>query len=82
MSRRAAHEGQKRQSGEPYIQHPLAVARILANLRLDSRTVAAALLHDVAEDTLIKVPDLATEFGPEVSSMVDGVTKAWPNSLK
>jgi RelA/SpoT family (p)ppGpp synthetase len=70
-----AHEGQKRKSGEPYIQHPLAVARILANLRLDSRTVAAALLHDVVEDAPSKVPDLTEEFGEEVASMVDGVTK-------
>ena len=70
-----AHEGQKRKSGEPYIQHPLAVARILANLRLDSRTIAAALLHDVVEDAPSKVPDLTEAFGPEVASMVDGVTK-------
>lgn len=71
----AAHGDQKRKSGEPYIVHPLAVAGILADLRLDARTVAAALLHDVAEDTLTKVPALAEEFGPEVASMVDGVTK-------
>ncbi len=70
-----AHGDQKRKSGEPYIIHPLQVAHILADLRLDSRTVAAALLHDVAEDTPTKVPDLAEEFGPEVASMVDGVTK-------
>jgi len=71
----AAHVGQKRKSGEPYVVHPEAVASILADLRLDARTVAAALLHDVAEDTLHKVPILAEEFGPEVASMVDGVTK-------
>ena len=71
----AAHEGQLRKSGEAYIQHPLAVARILANLRLDSRTVAAALLHDVVEDSPTKVPDLIEEFGAEVASLVDGVTK-------
>jgi RelA/SpoT family (p)ppGpp synthetase len=70
-----SHGDQKRRSGEPYIVHPLAVAGILAELRLDARTVAAALLHDVAEDTVVKVPDLAEEFGPEVASMVDGVTK-------
>ncbi len=71
----AAHGEQKRKTGEPYIIHPLAVAGILADLRLDAKTVAAALLHDVAEDTLTKVPALAEEFGPEVASMVDGVTK-------
>jgi RelA/SpoT family (p)ppGpp synthetase len=71
----AAHGDQKRKSSEPYITHPLQVAVILAELRLDARTVAAALLHDVAEDTLTKVPDLAEEFGAEVASMVDGVTK-------
>ncbi len=70
-----AHGDQKRKSGEPYIAHPLAVAGILADLRLDAKTVAAALLHDVAEDTLTKMPDLAEEFGAEVASMVDGVTK-------
>ena len=53
-----AHEGQLRKSGEAYIEHPLEVARILANLRLDSRTIAAALLHDVVEDTPTNVPDL------------------------
>ncbi len=70
-----AHAGQRRKSGEPYIIHPEAVASILADLRLDARTVAAALLHDVAEDTAHKVPALVEEFGPEVASMVDGVTK-------
>ena len=58
----SSHGEQKRNSGEPYIIHPLAVAGILAELRLDARTVAAALLHDVAEDTVVKVPDLAEEF--------------------
>ncbi len=71
----AAHAGQHRKSGEPYIIHPEAVAAVLADLRLDARTVAAALLHDVAEDTAHKVPALVEEFGPEVASMVDGVTK-------
>jgi RelA/SpoT family (p)ppGpp synthetase len=70
-----AHAEQKRKSGEPYIIHPLAVAGILAELRLDAQAVAAALLHDVAEDTSIQIPDLAEEFGAEVASLVDGVTK-------
>ncbi len=71
----AAHGQQKRESGEPYIVHPIAVALILADLRLDAKTVAAALLHDVAEDTKVTIPDLAEEFGAEVASLVDGVTK-------
>ncbi|HEX9115542.1 MAG TPA: HD domain-containing protein, partial [Anaerolineae bacterium] len=70
-----AHAGQKRKSGEPYIIHPLAVAGILADLRLDHQAIAAALLHDVAEDTDVHIPDLAEEFGPEIASLVDGVTK-------
>ncbi|MCX6031862.1 MAG: bifunctional (p)ppGpp synthetase/guanosine-3',5'-bis(diphosphate) 3'-pyrophosphohydrolase [Chloroflexi bacterium] len=71
----AAHAGQTRKSGEPYIIHPVAVACILADHRLDADTVAAALLHDVAEDTPTQVHDLVQEFGPEVAKMVDGVTK-------
>ncbi len=72
---RTAHGDQRRKSGELYIVHPVAVAGILADLRLDAKTVAAALLHDVAEDTPIRVPELAEQFGPEVASLVDGVTK-------
>ncbi|MGQ9489744.1 MAG: RelA/SpoT family protein [Anaerolineae bacterium] len=71
----AAHGEQRRKSGELYIVHPVAVASILAGLRLDAKTVAAALLHDVAEDTPIRVADLAEKFGAEVASLVDGVTK-------
>ncbi len=70
-----AHSGQKRASGEPYIQHSLTVARILADLRLDSATIAAGLLHDVVEDTIVTVEDLRQDFGDEVASLVDGVTK-------
>ncbi len=70
-----AHADQQRKSGEAYIVHPEAVAEMLAGLRLDHRTVAAALLHDVAEDTPTGIPDLAQEFGAEVGNMVDGVTK-------
>ena len=70
-----AHGDQKRKSGEPYITHPEEVAGILADLRLDAATVAAALLHDVAEDTVIAVSVLENEFGPEVGLLVNGVTK-------
>ena len=70
-----AHSHQKRASGEPYIQHSLAVAQIMADLRLDSATIAAALLHDVAEDSIISVEDLRQDFGDEVARLVDGVTK-------
>ena len=58
-----AHGDQKRDSGEPYIMHPLAVAAILADLELDDATIAAGLLHDVAEDTSVTLADIATEFG-------------------
>ncbi|HLF27527.1 MAG TPA: GTP diphosphokinase [Anaerolineae bacterium] len=70
-----AHQGQKRASGEPYIQHCLAVAKILADLGLDAPTIAAGLLHDVVEDTPVKLDHLQREFGEEVSKLVDGVTK-------
>ncbi|HPF25184.1 MAG TPA: bifunctional (p)ppGpp synthetase/guanosine-3',5'-bis(diphosphate) 3'-pyrophosphohydrolase [Steroidobacteraceae bacterium] len=70
-----AHEGQKRQSGEPYIAHPLAAAQILADLHLDPDTIIAAILHDVIEDTPISKQDLAEKFGAPVAEIVDGVTK-------
>ena len=71
----AAHEGHKRQSGEDFIVHPAGVARILAELRLDTATVAAALLHDVVEDTDASIDDLRAEFGEEIALLVEGVTK-------
>ncbi|MGD9100298.1 MAG: bifunctional (p)ppGpp synthetase/guanosine-3',5'-bis(diphosphate) 3'-pyrophosphohydrolase [Anaerolineae bacterium] len=71
----ASHEGQRRASGEPYFQHSLAVASMLAELRLDPPTIAAGLLHDVVEDSLVNVEDLEDYFGQEVASLVDGVTK-------
>lgn len=69
------HGDQLRKSGEPYIIHPVQVAYILAGLELDDATICAALLHDVAEDTDVTIQDLAREFSPEISEMVDGVTK-------
>src|SRR5712692_6044731 len=70
-----AHEGQQRRSGEPFIEHPFAVARILAELHLDEETLAAALLHDVVEDTGVDAEQLRAEFGDEVAKLVEGVTK-------
>src|ERR1700681_4617499 len=70
-----AHEGQHRASGESYIAHPLAVADVLADLEMDRDTIAAALLHDVVEDTAISNEQVAAEFGVEIAALVDGVTK-------
>ncbi len=70
-----AHAGQTRRSGEEFIHHPLGVARICAELHLDEQTIAAALLHDVIEDTEADVEELRAEFGPDVAQLVEGVTK-------
>lgn len=70
-----AHEGQMRNSGEPFITHPLAVANILATLGLDETTIASGLLHDVVEDTSIQLSDIREIFGEEIALLVDGVTK-------
>ncbi|HEX7475474.1 MAG TPA: bifunctional (p)ppGpp synthetase/guanosine-3',5'-bis(diphosphate) 3'-pyrophosphohydrolase, partial [Dehalococcoidales bacterium] len=70
-----AHEGQKRMSGEPYIEHPLQVAQTLADLQLDASSIAAALLHDVPEDIGVPIIDIETRFGAEVAKLVDGVTR-------
>jgi GTP pyrophosphokinase len=70
-----AHAGQRRASGEPYVQHSLAVARILADLGLDHETLAAAILHDVVEDGGIALDDLKSEFGASIAGLVDGVTR-------
>ncbi len=70
-----AHAGQRRASGEPYVQHALAVAQILAELKLDHEAIAAAILHDVVEDTRVRLEDIAAEFGPRIAALVDGVTK-------
>lgn len=72
---RQAHGSQKRAAGEPYITHPLAVAEIIADLKLDSPTIAAALLHDVLEDTAVIEQELEKKFGSEVAFLVKGVTK-------
>jgi len=69
------HAGQTRKSGEPYIVHPIGVAGIIADLRLDAASVCAGLLHDVVEDTLATTDELTKEFGSEVAELVDGVTK-------
>jgi GTP pyrophosphokinase len=70
-----AHAGQQRASGEPYVRHALAVAKILADLGLDHQTLAAAILHDVVEDGGIALEDLKRDFGARIASLVDGVTK-------
>src|SRR5919109_2941027 len=70
-----AHEGQQRRSGEDFILHPLGVARILAELRRDDATLAAALVHDVVEDTASSIEEVRTEFGDEIARLVEGVTK-------
>ena len=72
---KAAHEGQTRSSGEPYIIHPVAVSRILAEMRLDIETLQAALLHDVIEDCDVSKEDLEEQFGTTVAELVDGVSK-------
>ncbi len=70
-----AHEGQYRKSGEPYVRHPVAVAKIVAELGLDDETIASALLHDAVEDTGVTNAEIGTEFGETIASIVDGVTK-------
>ncbi len=70
-----AHENQVRKSGEPYIIHPLYVAIILADLEMDKETIAAGILHDVVEDTIMTYDEIADQFGTDVANLVDGVTK-------
>ena len=72
---KAAHRGQFRSSGDPYISHPLAVANILAQLHLDSQALTAALLHDVMEDTAVTKAEISRKFGKPVAELVDGVSK-------
>src|SRR6187397_1626853 len=70
-----AHAGQERRSGEAFIHHPFGAAKICAELRLDDETIAAALLHDVVEDTEIGIDEVRAEFGDEIATLVEGVTK-------
>src|SRR6266581_4808374 len=70
-----AHEGQVRRSGEPYLQHPLAVAKVLATLKLDVSAIVAGLLHDTVEDTVCTREQIEAEFGKDIARLVDGVTK-------
>ncbi len=70
-----AHQDQLRKSGEPYFEHPLEVANILVELKLDLGTICGGLLHDVAEDTGVTLEEVEEEFGPEITTLVDGVTK-------
>ena len=69
------HQGQLRKSGEPYMVHPVAVAGLLAQMKLDEASVATGLLHDTVEDTLATVEELEQVFGKEIAALVDGVTK-------
>jgi GTP pyrophosphokinase len=75
------HSGQVRLSGEPFLEHPLQTAYILAELQLDSSSLAAALLHDIPEDTGLPIADVEKKFGPEIAKLVDGVTKLGKVSL-
>lgn len=77
-----AHAGQSRQTGEPYVIHPLATAQTLADYHLDAITIAAALLHDVCEDTEISLTQVRASFGPDIALLVDGVTKLGQVRLK
>src|SRR5574340_518585 len=72
---RAAHRGQMRQSGDPYVSHPIAVARVLTPLHIDAQAIIAALLHDVVEDTEVTSEQVAREFGKPVADLVDGLSK-------
>ena len=72
------HKGQVRASGEAYLTHPLEVANLLAEMKMDAVTVSVGLLHDVVEDTLVSLEDVESMFGPEVAHIVDGVGRIAP----
>ncbi len=76
------HEGQKRASGEPYIIHPLEVAQVLAELKMDSTAIAAGLLHDAVEDTDVTSAEIAKLFGEQVAHIVEGVTKLGQDQVR
>ena len=78
----AAHAGQTRKSGEPYITHPVAVAQVLAELGLDVETLVAAILHDTIEDTPLTHAQIVASFGESVAEMVEGVTKGFEKNLE
>src|SRR5208283_1094526 len=69
------HKGQQRESGEPYLAHPLEVAILLAEMRLDATALVAGLLHDAVEDTTVTIDEIKAEFGDQVAHIVEGVTK-------
>src|SRR5918998_1845459 len=69
------HEGQYRRSGEDFVLHPLGVAQILTGLQVDDATLAAALIHDVVEDTAVSIEQVREEFGDEIARLVEGTTK-------
>ena len=77
-----AHKNQKRKSGEPFIVHPIEVAKILTTLKLDADSIAAGLLHDTVEDTNLKLEDIKKKFGTQIAELVDGLTKISDYSLK
>src|SRR5689334_20446736 len=70
-----AHKGVKRASGEPYITHPFAVAKILTQMNADAQTIAAGLIHDTLEDGLVTAAEIEKEFGQQILFLVEGVTK-------
>ena len=77
-----AHQNQKRKSGEPFIYHPIEVAKILTTLKLDSDSIIAGLLHDTVEDTKLTINEINEKFGIQISELVEGLTKISNYSLK